>query len=508
VTATLNPQDILNAQTSTESHEKRGVEDPNLQQPKSSSTATAASAAATNFPDAQGLHESQNSTGVGDSNLQQLTPVPKANRPSAAATYFPDAHQVRESQIAFGVGDTNLQQPIVVPNANHFAAAATNFPDAHCVSESHIAPGVGDLKLQQPKLVADAKDSMAAATNFPDAQVDRESQYSPGVGDSNLQQPIPATKATAAPAAATNFPDAHRHRESHCLTGVGDQATETAHRCRDSQQTSGGLGPILADDTLGICADVVQDLEDVRKANENRLRTLTAPRDQHGHGMSIEHPDVKRLSDIVAAISAAEHQAVLNLQRVIRKHPLGPFVKNSKGVGEKQAARLLRTIGDPYWNELHDRPRKLRELYRFCGMDVVNTSAQTLTDSHGCNGPGVAPSKQRGEKVHWSPDARMRLWLVANQCVKEPGTSWPDGPQPTWRYREVYEQGRTKYADAIHTTECKRCGPKGKPALEGSPLSAAHQHARAIRLICKAILRDLWQESKRIHEGLADEQHS
>jgi hypothetical protein len=430
VTAIINAQDILNAQTSNESHQKRGVE---------------------------------------DSNLQQSSLRTKASPPPAAATNFPDAHRRVESQSKFGVGAQNLPQSISIPAATQSAAAATNFPDAHRPCESHSTPGVGDTNLQQPKLCSTANGGLAAATNFPDA---------------------------------------HGSRVSHPTPGVGDEATKTAQYIRAGQPSPSGLGPILADDTLGICADVVQDLEDVRKANENRLRTLTAPRDQHGHGMSIEHPDVKRLSDIVAAISAAEHQAVLNLQRVIRKHPLGPFVKNSKGVGEKQAARLLRTIGDPYWNELHNRPRKLRELYRFCGMDVVNTSAHAITDSHSGHGSGVAPSKQRGEKVHWSPDARMRLWLVANQCVKEPGTSWPDGPQPTWRYREVYEQGRTKYAEAVHTTECKRCGPKGKPALEGSPLSAAHQHARAIRLICKAILRDLFEESKRIHEGVTDEQHS
>ena len=85
----------------------------------------------------------------------------------------------------------------------------------------------------------------------------------------------------------------------------------------------------------------------------------------------------------------------------------------------------------------------------------------------------------------------MRLWLIASKCVMV-GHGGP--------YRAIYDEGRAKYADAVHTTECKRCGPKGKPALEGSPLSAAHQHARAIRLIAKAILRDLWTESKRIHE--------
>jgi hypothetical protein len=380
--------------------------------------------------------------------------------------------------------------------------------NAHALTDSHCGHGVEDTNLQQPKIGTEANHHTAAATNFPDAQAPDESHATPGVGDSNLQQPRDRSEAISSSAAAFNFPDAQPCVDRQTLTGVGDQATETAHGFNESHLTAGGLGPILADDTLGICADVVQDLEDVRKANENRLRTLTAPRDQHGHGMSILHPDVKRLSDIVAAISAAEHQAVLNLQRVMRKHPLGPFVKSSKGVGEKQAARLLASINDPYWNDLHNRPRKLRELYRFCGMDVVNTSAHMTADSQNGCGAGVAPSKQRGEKVHWSPDARMRLWLVANQCVKEPGTSWPDGPKPKWRYREVYEQGRTKYADAIHTTDCKRCGPKGKPALEGSPLSAAHQHARAIRLICKAILRDLWEESKRIHEGVTDEQHS
>ena len=58
-----------------------------------------------------------------------------------------------------------------------------------------------------------------------------------------------------------------------------------------------------------------------------------------------------------------------------------------------------------------------------------------------------------------------------------------------------------EYADAVHAAECKRCGPKGKPAQPGSPLSAAHQHARAIRLIAKAILRDLWTESERLHNN-------
>lgn len=459
MTATLNPQDILNAHRARESH---------------------------------------CFTGVGDQNLQQPITSPESNARAAAATNFPDAQQIREIQGGAGVGDSNLQQPKLDPHAILRSAAATNFPDAQTVPESHWQPGVGDSNLQQPKIGTETKHHTDAATNFPDAQDQAESHADCGVGDSNLPQPIFPAEANYTPAAATNFPDAQCRTERHGKPGVGDEATETAHGCNESQINHGGLGPILVDYTLQMCADVVDDLEKVKISNENRLRTLTMD-GEHGHGMSSDHPDVKRLADIVAALSAAEHQAVLNLQRSMRKHPLGPFVKNSKGIGEKQAARLLASIRDPYWNDLHNRPRKLRELYRFCGMDVVNTSAQKVPASQVSVGAGVAPSKQRGEKVHWSPDARMRLWLIASKCVMV-GHGGP--------YRAVYDEGRAKYADAVHTTECKRCGPKGKPALEGSPLSAAHQHARAIRLICKAILRDLWEESKRIHEGVADEQHS
>lgn len=447
----------------------------------------------TDIPDAQTLPESQNRAGVRDTNLPQPSRSTSASCPPAAATNFPDAHSTDDSHPGSGVGDPNLPQPSTCVPAKGVLAAATNFPDAQSFHESQPGFGVGDSNLPQPILRTIARLESAAATNLPDAQRCDDSHARPGVGDLNLPQPTTKTSATEIPAAATNLPDAHKRCDSQTMTGVGDQATETAQLMYDSQRLLGGLGAILADPTLAMCADVVDDLEKVKIANHNRLRTLTMEGD-HGQGMTLDHADVKRLADIVAVLDAAEHQAVLNLQRVMRAHPLGAFVKNSKGIGEKQAARLLASIRDPYWNDLHNRPRKLRELYRFCGMDVVGTSAQTRIEGQTANGAGVAPSKRRGERVHWSPDARMRLWLIASKCVMV-GHGGP--------YRAVYDEGRIKYADAVHAQECKRCGPKGKPAEAGSPLSAGHQNARAIRLIAKAILRDLWTESKRIHEASA-----
>jgi len=273
----------------------------------------------------------------------------------------------------------------------------------------------------------------------------------PAAGAPNLQQPMEGAHASPFPAAAPNSPE------------------------------PSGLGPILADPLLKMCADIVDDLERVRCANENRLRALTTPPNQadadgecRGHGLTLDHPDVLRLSMLVDSLKDAEHKAVLNLSRAMRRHPLGGWVKGQVGVGEKQAARLLATIRDPYWNDPHNRPRTLRELWAYCGFHVLDASA---------------PTRRRGEKANWNAEARKRTWLIAASCLKQ-----ADSP-----YRKVYDETRAHYADAVHQSPCVRCGPSGKPAQPGSPLSLGHQHGRGMRAMGKQILCDIWTEAKRLH---------
>lgn len=398
------------------------------------------------FPDAQSHVAGQPISGVGDSNL--LTPIPgmKASQSSASALNLPQ--QPKDDSTAISPA----------------AAAAPNLPAAHFLFDSQICNGGGDQTTETAQ-------GVCAAPNLPAPQIAVGSQENPGGGVQTTET-------------------AQRRHDSQRLTGGFGSNVEERTETQRGRASHGrfGLGPFLADPALAMCADVVDDLERVKIANQNRLRTLTA-QDEYGHGLTLDHPDIKRLANLVESLEQAEHQAVLNLSRVMRHHPLGPWVKAHNGVGEKQAARLLAAIRDPYWNDLHDRPRKLRELYRFCGMDVVPTAAHSPDAGHVDLGGGVAPTKARGERVTWSPDARMRLWLIADKCVQI--TSSP--------YRKVYDDGRAKYADAVHTEECRRCGPKGQPAQPGTPLSAGHQHARARRLIAKAILRDLWTEAQRLH---------
>lgn len=322
-------------------------------------------------------------------------------------------------------------------------------------------------------------------------------------------------------AAADDFPGRHLIPATHPGSAAGDQSPPAANRASAPKPAA-----LLADPLLALAADVLSDLEKVRVANENRLRQLTrcaedSDGETRGFGLDEAHPDVARLAALVGMLAGAEHKATLNLQRVMRKHPLGPWVAAQKGIGEKQGARLLAAIGDPYirpeitredGTAEPPRPRLVSELWAYCGYHVV-PAGQTAPDTQPSraggerNGSdpgqvprdtqspfaGVAPKRQRGEHANWSAAAKMRAYLAAESCMKQ-----RESP-----YRAVYDATRAKYAEAIHAAGCVRCGPKSKPAPPGSPLSDGHKHARALRAVAKEILRDLWREARRIHEEIA-----
>lgn len=224
---------------------------------------------------------------------------------------------------------------------------------------------------------------------------------------------------------------------------------------------------------LLIWADAVDAIERSRIATNNRLFALREVKGLPDHVVQ----DLTRLRAFADALETIEHEAILGLQRAMRAHPLGNFVARHKGLGEKQMARLLSSIGDP---ASRANPAKL---WAYLGLHVVPAPGHTDVET-----AGIAPTRRRGERANWNATARMRAYLVATSCIKQMGS----------HYREVYDKARAKYADATHKFDCIRCGPSGNPAKAGSELSDGHKHARAIRKVMKAILKDLWIEAKTV----------
>jgi hypothetical protein len=266
---------------------------------------------------------------------------------------------------------------------------------------------------------------------------------------------------------------------------------------------------------LGVFAAQVDDLENMRIASAHRYRTLaTEAEDKDGVArglhLGVDHPASVRLRTIVGGMEDLEKASIKNLEHLMKNSEWWPWLQRATGVGAKQLARLLAAIGDPYWHAVHERPRKVGELWAYCGYHAVPVGEdgkvlprdQTSGDGHihsetpgriavpGSDFYQAAPRRQRGIQANWSEDARKRAWLIAMSCVKQKAGT---------RYRDVYDDTRAKYEEAVHRVPCVRCGPSGKPAEVGSELSPGHQHGRAVRAVAKKVLQDLWVEARRLH---------
>lgn len=298
-------------------------------------------------------------------------------------------------------------------------------------------------------------------------------------------------------------------------TRAEDPTGEWGHFLPDAHLYSAPLSSSLFNPTLALAADILDDLERTKLANQNRLRQLTrseadADGEERGFGLDESHPDVARLSALVQMLADAEHQATLNLQRVMRKHPLGPWVKAQKGIGDKQAARLLAKIGDPSVNAATGQFRTVSALWAYCGLHVISPTGHTRSDAHVSDAgggsssaggdpsqapsdahqapAGVAARRQKGTKANWSQDAKMRAWLIIASCIKQldprckrDGVAEHVDGCGCSPYRIVVDE-RRQHTAATH--------PEWTPG---------HSLNDGMRIACKRLLRDLWREARRIH---------
>jgi hypothetical protein len=224
-------------------------------------------------------------------------------------------------------------------------------------------------------------------------------------------------------------------------------------------QSSGETHTAAVGAELIFCAEFLNDVEKIRVATENRLEAMLRA------GV-----DARPYEGQLKAFERIEDEAVLALRRVLRRHPLGPWVKAQKGVGEKQGARLIAAIGTVSWNHLEDRPRRgPNELWAYCGY-----------------APGQ--KRQRGVKSNWNADAKMRAFLVAGRAAQV-GVRKLDGCDDTDGYDVEHRESITPLA-AVYL--------KARQNWADREVKDGHKHNHALRLVAKEVLKDLFVEARRL----------
>lgn len=252
-----------------------------------------------------------------------------------------------------------------------------------------------------------------------------------------------------------------------------------------------------ATEKLYLLASQLDGIEDLRKATDNRFRQATrsvedSDGEVRGLGFDADDPDIASIRVTNEALAKVEHQVILQLQRAMRRHPLGAWQKTAVGVGEKQLARLLAATGDPWWNTLHDRPRTVSELWAYSGLHTLPGGTpdhiERETQARPVRG---AARRAKGQRANWSTDAKTRAYLIAESCVKQAKSP----------YRTVYDKRRAVTAERVHDRPCPACNGAGHKDLERTPWRPGHQHADALRIVSKTVLRDLWVAARDWHQA-------
>jgi len=442
--------------------------------------------------------------------------LPSGGERLAGGQVIPDTQIPRAAGTELTTGDT---QPRLAVGASSRSAKVDAAPILRALS--------GEQPVDRQR--NGGAPSTTAISNQPaGGRISRDIQADPAAGSSSRSARRVATPIDPPPGGEQPT-DCHVHGAAHVHDAVGVEAG------RDPAAT-GVPEPnavTLLDPALALAADVLDDIERVRIANANRLLILTrsvedSDGEVRGFGLDESHPDVARLAAMVELLAKAEHDAELNLGRMMRRHPLHTWIKAQRGIGDKQGARLLAAIGDPYINSSTGMPRTVSALWAYCGLHVL-PAGQAACDTHivtagrsqlpvdreGCDTrnsyvggvggdpgqppddthrpvAGVAPKRARGQRANWSTRAKTKAYLVATSCMKQlvaPCARDGDGPAAhvdacsCSAYRVVYDARRA------HTK------------VTHPDWSDGHSHNDALRIAAKAVLRDLWRAAREFHNG-------
>ncbi|CAN5644943.1 hypothetical protein BH24ACT15_BH24ACT15_31790 [soil metagenome] len=410
--------------------------------------------------------------------------VPLSSPPTAIPEPTPTGHPLSAEPLATDHWQADTQGPPV--------GGETSLPPTPTVAATPITGAVSaDPLATDQRRPGTQRPSVGGEPSTPNGQSIADTHTDRAVGGDPSPPTATADSASIREAvSADSLTTDQSHPDTHSRSVGGEPSTPNDHGTADTQchAVVGGdpLQPSVQTSTdtqnvgggwleLRIWAEMFNDAQLQRIATTNRAERGGV--------------DPAVYAAYLESVETAERVSRLHMIRCYRRvvgEPIRLWVKNIHGLGEPSMARLLGHLGHPRWATPHhwegtgsnrilitDPPyeRSVSQLWQYCGHGRPGRATRGMT-ADDLAGLG-------------SPQLKMLVHLVAEGCMK--ARSSP--------FRLVYEQARLDYADKVHSVECVRCGPSGKPAAVGTPWSPGHQLAAALRKVGKGILRDLWQVS-------------
>lgn len=176
--------------------------------------------------------------------------------------------------------------------------------------------------------------------------------------------------------------------------------------------------------------------------------------------------DLSVIASTIEPCNAARHQIELDMKRIARKLPVYPWAKAVMGLGDLGLAVIVGEAGN-----LSSYPAK-GHLWKRLGLAPFEGQAYSTWRAKG----GL--TTEQWTEAGYSPRRRAEVFAVVSEPLFRAQTV-AEGP-----YRAIYDRRRLATADA-HADWTK-----------------LHSHMDALRVMTKYLLRDLWQEWRRVKAAL------
>lgn len=208
--------------------------------------------------------------------------------------------------------------------------------------------------------------------------------------------------------------------------------------------------------------------QQARIAIDNQIRgfsriEIIVPEFMHELSASLTKKEKEYEKQIKHLLEGKNHIHQENQVRNENPYPVYSWLKQVKGISHNLSAKLIAFI------DIEKSPT-VSSLWKYCGM---------APDS----------KKKKGKTANYNHNLKPIMYQIADSFIK----------QNTPKYREIYDKEKAR--QLILMEEEKSQHPAENHHHKGSPPSSKmHAHKRAMRVMVKAFLKDLWIQWKSISE--------